>query len=200
MIYSVVDYSGDTEKFFSFLKNESHSADPAAENMWSDDWEDKPHTLPYILCNTERFRNASGAFHLILFGDEIIGCSGVYISTFCDNFSLAGSRTWVTPSHRNKSMLKDTVLIEHKKWSISNGIGAVGLCFNEYNKNIIQIFKRARLGERVSRVSIRQPENLFYNGLNEVLFPVTIQHTKQWVIYEKIDPNFEFDWTGIRAE
>jgi hypothetical protein len=33
--------------------------------------------------------------------------------------------------------------------------------------------------------------------MEEVNFPVTIQYTPQWVIYEKIDKDFEFDWGSI---
>jgi hypothetical protein len=46
-------------------------------------------------------------------------------------------------------------------------------------------------------MTARQPHHLFYNGAIEVKFPVTIQYTKQWVLYEKLDPRFEFDWQII---
>jgi hypothetical protein len=46
-------------------------------------------------------------------------------------------------------------------------------------------------------MSDRQSHHLFYNGAIEVDFPVTIQYTKQWVMYEQLDPSFVFDWTII---
>ena len=69
---------------------------------------------------------------------------------------------------------------------------------NEYNKNLIQVFKRRRFGENKERINNRQPHHLFYNGINELDFPVTIQHTKQWIIYENLDPSFNFDWSTIK--
>jgi len=38
---------------------------------------------------------------------------------------------------------------------------------------------------------------LFYNGIKELDFPVTIQYTKQWVIYEQLDPEWTYDWSII---
>ena len=90
------------------------------------------------------------------------------------------------------------MLVEHKKWCINRNIKLIALTFNDYNKNIIQIFKRNRLGESNARVNKREPNNLFYNGIEEVEFPVIIQHTPQWVIYEKLDKSFNFDWATIK--
>ena len=73
------------------------------------------------------------------------------------------------------------------------------ISFNEYNKNLIQVFKRRRFGENKDRINNRQPHHLFYNEMNEPKFPVIIQYTKQWIIYEKLDPSFDFDWTSIKA-
>jgi hypothetical protein len=39
---------------------------------------------------------------------------------------------------------------------------------------------------------------MFFNGLQEVKFPVIIQYTPQWVIYEKIDDSFDFDWETLK--
>lgn len=74
----------------------------------------------------------------------------------------------------------------------------IALSFNEYNKNIINIFKRNRLGEKAGRINNREPKNIFYNGLNEVSFLVNIQYTPQWVVYEKIDDTFDFDWSTLK--
>jgi hypothetical protein len=80
---------------------------------------------------------------------------------------------------------------------MNKNIKMIALSFNEYNKNIIQIFKRNRLGEKPGRINSREPHNIFYSGLHEVNFPVTIQYTRQWIIYEKIDNTFNFDWSKL---
>jgi hypothetical protein len=189
----------DNIEFFNFLKTESLEVDqPASVNLWSDDWETNVHTLPYILTNTERFNGVKGEFYIVCDNDKIVACGGVYISEFNENIAIAGVRTWVSKDYRHLTLNKDYLLVEHKKWAMDNNIKMIALSFNDYNKNIIQIFKRGRLGEKPGRINSREPKNMFYNGLTEVNFPVTIQYTPQWVIYEKIDDTFEFDWSSLK--
>jgi hypothetical protein len=68
------------------------------------------------------------------------------------------------------------------------------LTFNDYNKNIIKIWQRTRLGETREP---RRSHHMFYKNFNEVLFPVIIQYTTQWAIYERLDDSFDFDWQTI---
>lgn len=197
----IVHYSGlsDNSEFFDFLKTESLEVDqPACVNLWSKDWEINVHTLPYILTNTKRFDGINGEFYIIYNDDKIVACSGVYISDFSTDIAIAGVRTWVNKNYRHLTLNKDYLLVEHKKWAMNKNMKIIALSFNDYNKNIIQIFKRGRLGEKSGRINSRESKNLFYNGLCEVKFPVTIQYTPQWVIYEQLDSSFEFDWNTLK--
>lgn len=191
--------SENRESFFEYLKNENSTSEPAYKNMWDDNWYNNLDTLPYLLERLDRFDEPNGAFHIIKRDEKIIGCGGVYVSSFSPYVAIAGVRTWVSREERNNSILRECLLPEHKKWCIDRGIKVIALTFNHYNRNLINVFKRRRLGETTDRVSTRQPHHLFYNGLNEVVFPVTIQYTQQWVIYEKLD-NWDFDWSSIRFQ
>ena len=68
------------------------------------------------------------------------------------------------------------------------------LTINEYNKNIIKIWQRTRFGELRKP---RRPHHMFYKNFNKVSFPITIQYTPQWAIYEQLDDTFEFNWQSI---
>lgn len=187
----VVSFSDiDKTQFFDFCKQEYlTSKDTARVNLWDDEWWNKPNTLPYLLENTDTYKSANGNFYILLDGDTIAGCAGVYRSK---SISFAGSRTWISKPYRNISATREYLLPAHKKWSIENGCKAIALCFNEYNKNMITAIKRARLGENKDRPKVREPHHMFYSGIHEVGFPVIIRGVKQWVVYEKLDPNFEF--------
>ncbi len=194
---SSFDYSNH-DSFFEFCKAASLEIDqPAAANMWHDNWIDENYTLPYILFKDNRFKNPKGEFFILKHDDLIIGCSGVYISDFNPQIGILGCRTWVSSKYRNQSLVRDYLLPAQREWAKDRNAFAVGLTFNDYNKNLINTWKRVRLGEKRTA---RQPYHLFYNNFNEVDFPVTIQYTKQWIIYEKIDPNFEFDWISIQCK
>jgi hypothetical protein len=185
------------EQFFDFCNEASLQDDPAAVNMWADDWQVHSHTLPYILTKSDRYSAPAGKFFIVLHDSKIVGCSGIYFSDFNSQLALAGCRTWINKEHRNQSLVRDYLLPAQRGWAIDRNASAVGLTFNDYNKNLINTWKRTRLGEKRPP---RQPYHLFYNNFNEVDFPVTIQYTKQWIIYEKLDPNFDFDWISIQCK
>lgn len=182
------------EEFVVFLKETSKEIlQPAHENMWDNDWQNKNNTLLYLLENTSRF-SGYGMYNVLFDGGKVIACSGIYTSAFCRDLAIAGTRTWVRKDYRHLSIAREQLLPAEKKWAIAHGFKGIAVCFNDYNKNMSKLWNRVRLGENRTP---RQPRHMFYNGVNTLPFPVTIQHTKQWVIYEKLDPLFDFDWTQL---
>lgn len=182
------------QKYFLNYLSQVQDKSPAFENMWDDDWSNKPNTLPYILERTDKFKCTNGDYFIIYDEDNITGMGGVYYSSFNKFIALAGVRTWVNPRYRNRALLKENLLPYHRAWAMKNNCRLIALTFNDYNKNIIEIFKRNRAG------TPRLEHNLFYNGLIEVKFPVMILKTPQWVIYEKLDLDWEFNWNIIKAD
>jgi hypothetical protein len=182
--------------FFDYLKTISSKAnDYAAKNMWCDNYHLRTNTLPYLLEYSDRFHK-NGTFFILYDTNNIVGCGGVYQSDFSAHVAIGGVRTWTDEKYRHMSILRESLLPLCKKWAIDNHMKIVMLTFNEYNKNLIQVFKRKRLGEKINR-NDRKPHHLFYNGFNEIEFPINIQYTKQWAIYEKLS-NWDFDWSTIK--
>lgn len=186
----------DKDAFFCFLKKTSEYKDNASINMFSND----KNGLIYILENENRFNDNQGEFHIVFSDDKIVGCGGIYKSAFSDQIAIGGVRTWVDPAFRNKGIIGSHLLPIHKEWAINNHCKIIALSFNDYNKNLISIFKRIRLGETKHRIKDRSPRNLFFDNFNELDFPVNIQYTPQWVIFEKLDQKFEFDWTSLKCK
>ena len=187
----------EKENFYTFLKSTQLESKPASINMWNNDWIDKKNTLPFILENTDRFNSDNGEYHILFDGTTIVACGGVYISNFSQDVALIGVRTWVNKNYRNNSILREHLLPVQKAWCKQNSIKIIALSFNDYNKNLIQVFKKRRLGETKERIKTRDPHHLFYSNFNEVQFPVIIQYTKQWIVYEAIDLSANFDWNSI---
>jgi hypothetical protein len=165
--------------------------------MWHDNWIDKTNTLPFILENTNRFNGINGTYHILFDDLTIVACGGVYISDFSNNIALAGVRTWVSKDYRHNSIIREYLLPVQKEWCREKTVKVIALTFNDYNKNLIQVFKKRRLGETKERIKTRQPSHLFYNNFNEVDIPVIVQYTKQWLVYELLDLDFIFDWKSI---
>lgn len=185
--------------FFDFCQSASFENLPAAKNMWQENWEDATETLPYILNKTDRF-SAKGEFHILFSGKDVVLCGGVYISDFSKKIAIAGTRTWVNKDYRHLSLVRDYLLPAHKKWAIEHDCKQVAICFNEYNKSLRRIFFRSRLGESNSRIFFRTEDNLFFSNIHELPFAVNIQDKPQWVLYEKLDPNWDFDWSTIKSD
>lgn len=190
----------EREEFFSFLKSTHQNDSLASANMWSDNWQLKKETLPYLLEKTDRFNGINGEFYIFYDNKIPVACGGVYISSFSKFIGIAGVRTWVDTTYRHRAILREHMLPLHKKWCDARHLKIVALTFNQYNKNLIQVFKRNRLGETNNRIDNRESHHLFFNGLCEVPFLLTIQYTPQWLIYEQLDPVFDFDWTSIRVD
>lgn len=133
-------------------------------------------------------------FNLVYDGDKLIACGGAYASDFDPKFAFVGVRSYVLPEYKNLLITRNYILTAHKKWAMENGMKAVGLSVNEYNKNIINLWKTPRIGRNKL---IRKPQHLFYFNFNEVPFPVNIRETKQYVAYENLD-SWEYDWNKLR--
>ena len=184
-------------EFFDFLQSQQTINDPAWTNMWDDNWSTKSNTLPYILTKTNKYKGTEGAFYVVYDDEKVIACGGVAKLATNSFVALAGTRTWIASEYRNQSIARNYLLPEHKAWAIKNRCKQVALTFNDYNKNIIAIWKRTRLGEHRTP---REPRHMFYSNFNEVPFQVDIQYTNQWVIYEKLDTEWKFNWEIIRSK
>lgn len=186
----------DKKLFFNFLNNAANEIkQPAHENMQTNNWANKTNTLLYILEKTDRFKN--GLFSVLFDDNKVAACSGSYISDFSKEVAILGVRTWIASGYRNKLVSRDYILPYQRQWAVNNNCKIVALTFNEYNKNLIKLWNRIRLGE--SRPA-RKLHHFGYKNLSTLDFPVTIQYTKQYVLYEKINDNFEFDWSNIRYQ
>jgi hypothetical protein len=194
MTYSLKKFSQLTdiekEDFEKYCIDQSFSSDHASKNMSLD----TEGSIITILNNTKRFAGESGEFFVLFFERKIAACSGIYISEFSKHVALAGVRTWTTKEFRNLTLHRNILLPTEKSWAISKGAKQIALSFNDYNKKLMMAPYRSRLGEGPI---LRSSKHLFHTNIHRVEFPVNIQNTKQWVLYEKIDPNWDFDWKRI---
>lgn len=200
-MYEIKKYNdltnNELEQFWTAIESEfAKDKSPAMSNMFSKTWIDEKNQLRYVLEKSSRF---SAGEYFILFNDnQPVASGGVHISTWHKNIAMAGIRTWVHTEHRNKMLAAEYILPACKSWAIENNCSIITLTFNEYNKNLIKIWTRIRAGENADRIKQRKPKHLFYNGVIEVDFPLEIYYTKQWLIYEQLSDDLNFDWSVIK--
>lgn len=191
----IVDKDSISQEILDFCKQASlKTDDPAHKNMYHDNWQDHPEVLPYVLYIHKRFKGDNGDFFVLRVDGIIEAIAGVYISSFDSNVAIGGVRAWVNPQYRAKMLVGHHLLPLHLEWAKEKRCKTIALTFNEYNKRLVNYFKRSGLGVPKERNANR----MFYNGVHEVPFTCEIQFTEQWVIYDKIDPDYEPDWESIR--
>jgi hypothetical protein len=184
------------DMILSYCKNAfEEKSEPSHTNMWADDWENNNAVFPYLIYVSDRFKNKKGDMFVLLDDDNnIVALSGVNISEFDNTVALGGVRTWLNKEMRGKFVIGRNLLPIQLKWAKEHGMKTIALTFNDYNKRLIPYFKRSGFGIEKKR----NPNSMFYNGQFHVEFPVTINYTKQWVIYHKIDELYQPDWESIR--
>lgn len=184
------------DMILSYCKNAfKEKSEPSHANMYADDWENNNAVFPYLIYISDRFKNDKGDMFVLLDNDNtILALSGVNISDFDSNVALGGVRTWLNKDLRGKFVIGRNILPIQLKWAIEHDMKSIALTFNDYNKRLIPYFARSGLGIQKKR----KPGSLFYNGQYILDFPVTINYTKQWVIYHKIDDLYQPDWESIR--
>lgn len=190
------DLSSDEKNvFIEFLKEAGNeTAQSAHGNMWDQNWRVKTNTLMYLLEYTSRFKTR-GFYQVVFDGGKVVACGGAYTSDFSNDIAILGARTWIHRDYRHKLISREMLLPKEKEWAINNNHKVITLTFNEYNKNLINLWYRTRLGEQRTA---RESHHFGFNGVTELQFPVCIQYSKQWILYEKLSDSFDFDWESIR--
>lgn len=174
----------------SYCKMEYSIKDSASVNMWDNSWHDKPNTLPYILSYSDRFTSPNGKFYLLRDSDKIIGCAGVYKSSFSEKVAFLGVRSWVSKEYRMRQLVRNYLLPAQRDWAIEHGAEVVALSFNHYNKNLIKMFTKGQV------LLTRTEKHMFYKNFNALKYPVYVQGILQWIIFENLS-DYQFDWASI---
>lgn len=171
---------GDAARFYLFCEQLGTRSEPAAKNMAE---------VPALLGT--RFGGSRGEMYVVFDGARVVGCSGCYVSEFSDKVGLLGVRSWLEPEYRSRQIIRNRGLPAQRDWMISKGMKQVALSFNEYNRKLVYLFTKGFV-----KREHRTPRHMFYLNMHVLSYQVVIQHTPQWVIYEKLDPTsaWDFDW------
>ena len=188
-IITSINYN-DLEDFCRFAEKEIDK--PAHVNMSYTDWENKPNSLLYLLHKTNRFSENNGIFICLYDDENMVAVSGCYKAEF-DDVVIGGVRAWVLPKYRAKYLQANYLLKYQREWCIRQNCKAFILTFNDYNKKLMDILIRdGKYKEKATKgVGFSRPN--FYNNFQKLERKVIIQHTEQWVLYEKFKEG-EIKW------
>jgi len=184
-------------KFFDFCKNAyQFKTDPAHINMWRDNWNEHPETLPYIIMLSTKFIHGKGEFFVLEIDGNIEAVSGIYRSEFDNLVAIGGIRSWVNERYRGNFLIGRHIMPYQVQWAKDNNYKTIALTFNEYNKKLINYFIRSGFGIKKKRTE----RSLFFKGVYVLPYTLKIQNTEQWIIYDKLDQDYEPMWEKVKYD
>lgn len=167
-------------------------------NYDTDNWENKPNTLLYALLKTGRFNRPNGGLVVGNHDGRCVCVSGYSRSHFNSDIYILGSRTYIHPHYRHQ-LVMSSAMIPYQINQIS-GVGKMGIfLFDRKNRfNLYDIVVSGRLNLFLkNKYSNFSP---LWDNLRALSHPISIwPGVVQNVLYIKLDPQFDFDWTTLKA-
>ena len=181
-------------EIFDLLKRAEAVDKPSAlVNNKTYGWEKDPASTLFVIFKEQRFAN--GVLALTYDDkDELIGFSGGYVSDFHPEIYVAGARTYILPSYRNKAVFANMLFPPQYRDLKERGCKSFIFSFNDHNKRIAErMTSTAKYeGGAVLRVGPNDDEETLLYGEPLLFFgQCTIKSTPQWVIYRNVDPGFD---------
>lgn len=146
----IISY-GQFAKVAKFVEDQT-SSHPAFVNMGTDG----PAGFLFNIFYKRRWTYAEGEIAMLEDDDQIIGVSAVERSSFHNKLTIGGIRMWVDPRYRGRPMTEDRnsyasklLLSSNLDWSDKQGMWAMMVTFNDYNKTIFEGIKRKASGKGV---------------------------------------------------
>lgn len=183
------------DKLYDFCRKQSQETKyDASSNMSVDDWPNEPASLFYVLFKEGRFSEGHGIFNIVTSDDTIVSVAGAYVSDFCDDIVIGGVRTWTDKEHRSRFIHGSMVMPAQYEWAYSLGKKMYLLSFNDYNIKLMDLVLRFGTN-RTTKFGVKNAE--FYKGFIKHPRRLMIKNVSQWVIYKKIDVNWDYDFTEL---
>jgi hypothetical protein len=163
-----------------------------------DDWDNKPHTLLYVLFKDNRFNSERGGLVLIYDNNKLCGISGYNRSTFNSDVYILGARTIIDKEYRHR-LLMSSYFIPTQIEQVRDRAKMVVFIFDKKNVfNLYDIFTSGKLNLFLKNKY--QEFAHIWDNLKAVEFPIIIyKGTIHNALYINIDPDYSFDWDSLRA-
>lgn len=201
-----INSSYPIEEILQFCEEAQNDGRDGASNMDYVNWENKPHTLLYLLYKEKRFDGTASGYVIFKDEDRIVCGQGFYQSEI-DRMVCCGVRSYTVPGINCSAMHGD---IKDLAFDIARDAGMAGcfFSFNEYNKRYVDGYLRVNdpvnfttsfcdeNGQWWSRRGRKIHPHVAYG-------PIRLKGTKQWIIYHLFEQKFEqelllnlkkFDW------
>lgn len=170
---------------------------PAQVNMDVSNWQEKAHTLLYILAIEKRFSKDLGRIFCLYDKGKIVAISGVYRSDFApDDILIAGVRAYTLKKYRAKNLVGEYIIPAVLEYAKENSFKQCWFTANEYNERVIKMLKRK------TGVGYSWHENCdeLFVDMEFPDGPFNIKNTPQYIAVKKIDLDYKFDYDTLKCD
>ncbi len=182
-----IDSKFPIEKVLEFCQHSKTDTLPGSHNLDTDDWENKTHTLLYLIYIEKRYDIVGSSYIGLEYNNKVIAGAGYYPLDLDQNVVNLNSRYYTIPSYRN-NVFQGTYILPKMLDEVSKIYKVALFSYNSYNlwlrNALIRINenKAAFFGKRI-------PEG--YKGWTELECPLLIKNTEQYCFYKLFDPSYE---------
>lgn len=183
------------EELFNFCKR-NYTNDPIFQNYDVNDWENKPHTLLYLLYKEKRFDECG--YGVYIKDDEIIAGSGMYRSELHPDVFVFACRTLKDKDYKgyDKTTVREIWSEQVKILKEKKALGIIITYDINKEKRMFELFEKdPKLLESSRLINNSIPD---LQNLKILDKPITIKGTVQRVIYKFFDENKNWDKIPVK--
>lgn len=177
---------------------------PGLKNFSLENWKENPSSLMFKLVNTNDFSPTRGGIFMLHDGRKTIAISGFHkLNTGADRYDpdvyICGVRTLVREEYRHH-LLVSTYLIPAQYNEVKKRNGKMMIfCFDASDPfSLYNVYKNGKFNLFLKN-KLKNFDEIYGNMVPHDK-QVYINYTKHNVLYKKLDPDFNFDWSKIEVK
>lgn len=190
-----IDSSYPVDEIIEFCEESRDDSRDAAVNMDFVDWENKPHTLLYLLYKEKRFDGPTNGYVICKKDNRIVCGQGFYASEI-DRMVCMGVRSYTVPGLNCYPLHGDIKDLTHDI-ARSNGMAGFFISMNEYNKRFVQGYNKINDPANFT-TSFCDADGQWWSKKGRKIHPGTpydapikLNYVKQWILYHLWDTSYE---------
>lgn len=152
-----------------------------------------------VMFKEQRFSKENGGLCLLMHESEIVGISGYNRSELNPEIWISGVRTLIHTEHRHNVLIsKFIVPFQIQSIKERNGKCVIWLFDAGNEKNIFRVVKNGKLNVLLQN-QLEAFKKTAYNNLQVLDYPIVVNHTLQYVIYQYLEDGYTFDWNSLEC-
>lgn len=179
-----------------FCKRAELDSSPTSENMAFTNWQINNASLLYLLKIEQRLTWPKGCFYIVYEKNDIVACSGLYISEFSPDIIIGGVRAYTLSEFRTKYIHGNIIFPKQIQTAKEKGAKLFLLSFNSYNDKLYKFIVRGSQGKGTAfGLGFSDTYKNFQLHDKQII----IKNVPQTILKLPLEENYEYDFSNIEC-